>query len=123
MQKTLFDNETLNTQQNPPLLIASVMRSAFLEPITWQEFHDNGQLWMDGQIALVPDELKHLYDYRTGFKGYEDTPVCRIGKLTKYFDNGQIAWGLDYGDGTHDYKGKEKFPSYRKDGSVIVSTS
>ena len=112
-----FSNET----QNPAFLVGAVMRSAFLEPILWQEFHDNGQLWIDGQIAVVPDELKHLYDYRTGFKGYEGIPVCRIGKLTKYFDNGQIAWALDYGDGTHDYKGKEKFPSYRQDGSVIVS--
>ena len=118
------DNLTTNASNEaeiPAFLVGAVMRSAFLEPILWQEFHDNGQLWIDGQIAVVPDELKHLYDYRTGFKGYEGIPVCRIGKLTKYFDNGQIAWALDYGDGTHDYKGKEKFPSYRQDGSVIVS--
>ena len=121
MQQTLFDYETLNISQNPPLLIAGVMRSAFLEPILWQEFHDNSQLWIDGQIALVPEELKHLYDYRTEVKGYEGLAVCRIGVLTKYFDNGQLAWQLDCGDGTHDYKNKEKFPSYRKDGTLILS--
>jgi len=120
MQQNLFDYETLNTARKPPLLIAGVMRSAFLEAMPWQEFYKNGQLWIDGEIAIVPEELKHLYDYRIGFKGYEGKPICRVGKLTKYFDNGQMAWRLDYGDGTHDYKGKEKFHSYRKDGSVIV---
>jgi len=121
MKQTLFDNKNLNTAPKTPLLIAGVMRSAFLEPILWQEFHDNGQLWIDGQITVVPDELKHFYDYRTGFKGYEGLAVCRIGVLTKYFDNGQLAWKLDYGDGTYDYKEKEKFPLYRKDGALILS--
>ena len=106
--------------QKPALLVGAVMLSAFLEPIAWQEFHKNGQLWINGQIALVPEELKQIYDYRIGFKGYEGIPVCRVGKWSMTFDNSQIAWTLDYGNGNHDYKGKKNFPSYRKDGSVIV---
>lgn len=88
--------------------------------IKWQEFHPNGEKWITGEIAIVDDNQKHLYDYRTGFKGFEGFPVCRVGKWTKHFDNGQIAWTLDYGDGTHDYKGKQTFPSYRRDGTLIV---
>ena len=121
MQQTLFNTENFETGQNSPLFIDGVMRSAFLEPIKWQEFHKNGQLWIDGQITVVPDELKHMYDYRTEVEGYEGLAVCRIGVLTKYFDNGQLAWQLDYGDGTYDYKGKEKFHSFRKDGTLILS--
>lgn len=91
-----------------------------LDPIKWQEFHTNGKPWINGQIAVVPSEHKHLYDCRTSFKGYEGTPVCRIGLWSKYYDNGQLAWTIDYGDGTLEYKSNEKFPSYRKDGSIIV---
>lgn len=86
----------------------------------WKEYHPNGQLWIVGEIGVVADRWKHLYDYRTGFAGYEGKPVCRLGKWIKYFDNGQIAWTLDYGYGTYDYKLKKKFPSFRKDGTNIV---
>ena len=79
-----------------------------------------GKLWIDGEIAVVPELSKGIYDYRTGFKGYEGMAVCRIGVWTKYFDNGQLAWQLDYGDGTHGYKSDKSFPSYRKDGTLIV---
>lgn len=104
-----------------------------LETKKWQEFHDNGQLWIDGEIGVVADLWKHLYK---SFDGWYDTrgcndlrngtylipkgiPVCRIGVWSKYFDNGQIAWQLDYGDGTQEYKSKDKFRSYRKDGTLI----
>jgi len=86
----------------------------------WQEFHDNGKIWIDGQVMIVPNHLKYLYDYRTNFKGYEGLAVCRVGIWSKYFNNGQIGWVLDYGDGTLGCKNKKDFPSYRKDGSVIV---
>lgn len=91
-----------------------------LERKEWKEYHPNGQVWIVGEIGVVGDLWKHLYDYRTGFKGYEEKPVCRLGKWSKYFDNGQIAWTLDFGDGTYDYKSNEKFPSYRKDGTHII---
>jgi len=90
-----------------------------LETKEWKEFHPNGQVWITGQIGIVASMWQHLYDYRMGFQGYEGQPIVRLGLWTKHFDNGQLAWTLDYGDGTYDCK-KEKFPSYRKDGSTIV---
>jgi hypothetical protein len=117
MQKQLNLFQTVNEAPSPLLRVGAVMRSAFVETHKWQEFHENGKLWIDGEIAVVSEMSKHLYDYRTGFKGYEGKFVCRIGVWTKYFDNGQIAWQLDYGDGTHDYKSTKSFPSFRKDGT------
>ena len=120
MQEQLNLFQTVYEAPSPLLRVGAVMRSAFVETHKWQEFHENGQLWIDGEIAVVSEMSKHLYDYRTGFKGYEGKFVCRIGIWTKYFDNGQLAWQLDYGDGTHDYKSTKSFPSYRKDGTLIV---
>ena len=94
--------------------------SNFISTSKWQEFHKNGQLWIDGEIAVVPELSKHIYDYRTGFKGYEGKFVCRIGVWTKYYDNGQLAWKLDYGDGTYECNPNKSFPSYRKDGTLIL---
>ena len=126
MEKQLNLFGIISEAANPACFLGAVMRSAgvYAEKIIktekWQEFHENGQLWINGEIAVVSEMSKHLYDYRTGFKGYEGKPVCRIGVWTKYFDNGQLAWQLDYGDGTHDYKSTEKLSSYRKDGTLIV---
>ena len=120
MQTSLFENIQPIEVRQPALRQADVMRSAFVETHKWQEFHENGKLCFDGEIAVVPELSRGIYDYRTGFKGYEGKPVCRIGVWTCYFDNGQLAWQLDYGDGTHDYKSKKSFPSYRKDGTLIV---
>jgi hypothetical protein len=127
-QLNLFDN--VNEATNPACFLGAVMRSAFVDDNKvirtekWQEFHKNGQLWIDGEIAIVSEDNKDLYDYRTGFAGYEGKPVCRIGIWTKYFDNGQLAWQIDYGDGSYEtlFSGKRKgqqFPSYRKDGTPI----
>lgn len=94
----------------------------FIEVKEWKEYHPNGQLWITGQIAVVKQYAKHLYDYRVGFKGYEGTPVVRLGIWTKYFENGQLAWQLDYSDGLLDSKTqRKKLHSYREDGSAIVS--
>mgnify|MGYP007023468959 CR=1 FL=1 len=90
-----------------------------LETKKHTELHSNGSIWIDGQIGIVDNLSKHLYDVRSGFTGFEGKPVCRIGKWTKHFDNGQLAWTIDYGDGTFDCK-KESFPQYRKDGTTIV---
>lgn len=92
----------------------------YLEVHPWKEYHKNGQLWIDGQIALVAESSRHLYKYLTGFPSFEGRPVCRIGVWTKYYENGQKAWSFDYGDGTHDYKTKQELPSYRTSGEVIV---
>ena len=121
MQTSLFENIQPIEVRQPALRQADVMRSAFVETQKWQEFHENGKLWIDGEIAVVPELSKGLYDYRTGIKGFEGKPVCRIGVWTKYFDNGQLAWQLDFGDGMFDSKEPRKtFPSYRKDGTLIV---
>ena len=125
MQTSLFENIQPIEVRQPALRQADVMRSAFVETHKWQEFHENGKLWIDGEIAIITEMSKHLYDYRTGFKGYEGKPVCRIGIWTKYFDNGQLGWQIDYGDGSYEtlFSGQRKgqsFPSYRKDGTLIV---
>ncbi|MFZ1704360.1 MAG: hypothetical protein WAT79_08430 [Saprospiraceae bacterium] len=92
-----------------------------IETHEWTEHHYNGNVWISGKIGIVPESLKHLYDCRTNFKGFEGKYVCRLGLWTKHYSNNQLAWTLDYGDGTHEYKGKEIFPSYRKDGTIIVN--
>ena len=73
-----------------------------LERKKWQEFYPNGKLWIDGEIGLVADLWKGLYDYRTGFPGYEGKPVARLGVWTKYSREGKVDWQIDYGDGTHE---------------------
>lgn len=90
-----------------------------LETYEWIENHPNGKPWIVGKIGIVAQMWKHLYDYRTGFKGYEVIPVCRIGEWKKYYDNGQLAWTIDYGDGTHENRFHCKYPSYRPDGKKI----
>lgn len=90
-----------------------------LEKFDWKEFHPNGKIWIVGKIGVVADMWKHLYDTRTGFKGFEGKPVCRLGVWQKYYDNGQLAWSLDYGDGTLAYK-KQDFPTYTK--SIVITS-
>lgn len=90
------------------------------EIVEWKEYHPNGNIRISGKIGIVPDLWKDLYDYRLGFKGYEGKNVCRIGIWEKYYDNGQLGWTIDYGDGTYNYERKEKYPSYRKDGQLII---
>ena len=102
------------------------MRSAFvdtekiIETIKWQEFHENGQLRIDGQIGIVSDMWKHLFDHRTEWQGHKGKAVVRLGVWTNYYDNGQIWWKHDFGDSMYDSKFiREKFPSFRKDGTGI----
>lgn len=98
------------------------MNNLYLETHKWQEFHENGKLWIDGEIAIVPELSKGDFDCRTGLKGYEGKPVCRIGIWTKYFDNGKLAWQIDYGDGTRDYKTDKYFAAYSVDGTLICES-
>ena len=65
-QLNLF--ETVNEATNPACFLGAVMRSAFVDDNKvirtekWQEFHKNGQLWIDGEIALIKEQYKGLYD-------------------------------------------------------------
>ena len=88
-----------------------------LERKEWKEYHPNGQVWITGEIGIIADMWKHLYNYRIGFKGYENLPVCRLGKWTKQFDNGQLAWTIEYDD--YGNENGKKYPSFRKDGTGI----
>lgn len=135
IQLFLFENaHTLEASQDVITHLNS--SKEILEIIKWQEFHDNGQLWIDGAIAIVNESVKDKYDYRHGWydcrgcndlsKGKylipQETPVCRVGIWTKYYDNGQMAWKIDYANGLlkSDIK-KQKFDAFRKDGSKIIT--
>ena len=56
--------KTINEATNPACFLGAVMRSAFVETHKWQEFHENGKLWIDGEIAVLPELSKGIYDYR-----------------------------------------------------------
>jgi len=90
-----------------------------LETFEWKELHKNGQPWITGTIGIVADLWIDIYDYLTGFKGYEGKPVCRIGIWTKHYDNGQLAWTIDYGDGKHATK-TQSYPQFRRDGTPVI---
>ena len=70
----------------------------------------------------MPENIKHLYNYLTKFKGFEGKPVCKIGIWSKYYDNGQLHWQLDYGDGKHDSNvPKKQFKThYLEDGTPFT---
>ena len=88
-----------------------------LERKVWKEYHPNGQVWITGEIGIVADSWKHLYN-TLGFAGYEGTSTCRLGKWTKQFDNGQLAWTIEYND--YGYSTGKEFPQWRKDGTPIA---
>ena len=89
-----------------------------------QEFHPNGQLWVDGTIGIASPSTKELYEYRTEFSGYEGKAIVRLGIWTCYYSNGQMAWQLDYGAGTTRSREVDRYPilikKYRMDGTPVV---
>lgn len=90
--------------------------NAILETKTNQEFHENGQLAYTETIAYLNPEIPHLY-YNT-LVDDSGKEWMRVGRQAKYYDNGQLAWELNY-----DEKGnviKDDSRSYRKDGTVII---
>ena len=89
-----------------------------IERKEWKEFHPNGQIWIDGEIGIIEPSTQHQYDCRTGFPGYDGEAVCRLGKWTKYYDNGQKAWTLEYDD--YGFCKTIHYPRYRKDGTIIT---
>ena len=90
-----------------------------LEKIDWKEYHPNGNIWISGQIGIVADLWKHLYETRGEWKGYEGKAVCRLGKWQKHFDNGQLAWEQFYNE--YGFFESRNTPSYRKDGTIIIN--
>lgn len=87
----------------------------FIRTELQQEFHKNGTLAFEQTIAILEPLFATTYEKRlTSPKGYD---FIRIGKQSKYFDNGQLAWVLNYNE-----KGeviKENTPQWRKDGTGI----
>jgi len=89
-----------------------------IQRLVYREYHENGQICINGEIGVVAELWKHLYDYRLGFKGYEGRPVVRLGTWTKFYDNGQLAWTLVYDE--YGYSTNANYPQYRKDGTLII---
>lgn len=87
-----------------------------LEQNTIEEYHKNGQLAYTETIAKVSvDSMVMFPNRRIHPDGYY---WIRVGKCAKYYDNGQLAWEMNYdefGNGI-----VEKVNQYRKDGTVIV---
>lgn len=88
-----------------------------LERKQHKEYHPNGQVWVTGEIGIIADPWKHLYN-TIGFAGYEGKVTCRLGKWIKQFDNGQLAWTIEYDN--YGYPTSEKFPQWRKDGTPVA---
>ena len=94
-----------------------------LDKFIYKEYHQNGELWITGEIIIVSNSSKHLYNYLTNFPGAEGKNAVRVGIWRKYYDNGQLAYTLNYGDGTISAACeslKERYPQYRRDGSIIT---
>lgn len=81
-----------------------------------EEFHPNGQLAYTQTIGILSAETAHLHDNRRNHpEGYS---WVRIGRQAKYFDNGQLAWELNYNE-RGDILKRDK-PTYRKDGTIVL---
>lgn len=78
MQTSLFENIQPIEVRQPALRQADVMRSAFVETHKWQEFHENGKLWIDGEIAVVPELPKGIYDYNNSSAIFDFTWNVRL---------------------------------------------
>lgn len=88
-----------------------------MEEITRKEYYENGKLWYEEVICVLPEGKEYLYQYR--MKSQDGYYFIYVRK-TKYFDNGQFAWELNY-DKNGKYVKNDK-PSYRKDGTGISYT-
>lgn len=86
--------------------------------VTNCEYHINGQLAYTETIKYISKEDINAYsNVRTSSDG--SLYWYRIGKQAKYYDNGQLAWELNYDEKDGSII-KDNKPSYRKDGTVIV---
>ena len=87
----------------------------FKEVYTILLYHENGNLWYKEKVAIIYPIFTPNYDRAMVNKDGEWW--IRIGENAKYYDNGQLAWVLDY-----NMKGeviKTEKNSYRKDGTII----
>ena len=81
-----------------------------------KQFHSNGFLAYEQTILTLPKSSDfRKYDLRVNQQTGEEW--IRVGRCAKYFDNGQLAWVLNYDNFGNCIK--EKNASYRKDGTII----
>ena len=79
-----------------------------------KEYHKNGQLMYETTLGVVAPMFRHLYKNAIYTK---DETLIRVGITRRFWDNGRLNWMLKYNeDGT---LSSEKFPQYRKDGTII----
>jgi len=81
-----------------------------------KEFHKNGTLAYIETIAILNPLFVQTYERR--IVKQDGSEFIRIGLHAKYFDNGQLAWKLEYNDLGNLIKNNN--PQYRKDGSTII---
>lgn len=80
-----------------------------------KEYHANGKLAYTFTMAIIAPGMEALYENRRIRQdGYT---WIRIGAHQKFFDNGVMAWQLDYNNLGGPIKNDIK--NRRKDGSII----
>lgn len=88
----------------------------FIDTKINNEFHKNGQLAYTETIAVLAASSAGLYQNRRKHPNGFDW--IRIGRTAKYFDNGQLAWELNYNNNGEVIKDGK--PSFTKDGTIII---
>lgn len=90
----------------------------FVQVFEHNEYHGNGTLAYTEKRAYLKDIAFHKYEARIVEDKTEGFEFIRIGRCAKYFDNGQLAWELNYDNMGNVVKGNK--PNYRKDGTPII---
>lgn len=90
----------------------------FTEIKTNEEFHANGKLAYTETRAYLLPATAHLFDNKNKLVNDKGEQSVRIGRNAKYYDNGQLAWELNYDNNGNIIKDNK--PSYRKDGTIIT---
>ena len=95
-----------------------------LETREVKEYHKNGQLMYETTFGVVSPSFVNAYKnfyfaYKNMIVNDKGETLIRIGFTKRYWDNGQLNWRIKYNDDGS--ISKEKFPSYRKDGSFIIN--
>jgi len=88
----------------------------FKEVVTIKEYHKNGTLFFKEKRAIIEPLFVPVFYNFTNFRALEN--VCfLILEREKYYDNGQIAWSLEWNDKGESIKNNKL--KYRKDGTII----
>lgn len=82
---------------------------------TNNEYHANGQLAYTENISILSEASAGSYSNRR--ISTDGTQWIRTGVNAKYFDNGQLAWRLQYDNVGDLIQTDDK--QYRKDGTVV----